>query len=923
MGTVTVLVAGPDDPAVDVGEVLHSWGEAGLLRPCLWVRRDRDRGGGAGELVALRLQKGRYADVPLLDELARLDVDSVRLVSVHLAVEVGGDPELTSDTESIAASLEGFLSRAQELDRLNLVVPTTGVSGLDPSIVHHPGVKHVVVSPEDRQSDRRASRHVDWPDGGYAGHAALAIATVTGLWWATETAPFDRSTFTASAERPRIVVTRSFARVLHAPGLGDRLTAEVFERRRTEAWTAAAVGAVAAPNPTQTIEDLATELGGVENGALNYTPSPGLPAPREQSVGIFRAFTMMLRFIVGKLRAAPSQLADRVAAGVRRSVENFAQNVVFGQDSVMRVGSGGRRGPATSDQAPGMLAADYAAKLLRDMGANTSPPAVAGLWEALRRVSFGVIDAGPFPEGVTVPQDGARRLVVNEVGHVVAEPADHFQLDGSRLGASYVLPAWATEPISPWDSTRLRELRELLIDEHELAQHGRVEEDLGDGSYAPAVEPDPELAERLGSLLLDVDAFVASHESSLLWRVSTRLDSALRRASHSFLQALATVRRGERALDDSKMRLAARWLRRRWILWFLLALAVPAIAWYGEDQRFWEPEWWAVIAASLLVWLIGWFVSFISYQRRVFRIQYEIDRHHRDHLAAIVRAEHDAKETVRLTALYEQFLDWAAIIAWMVHHPEGRIPQRVGASLQKPAEQPLAMSVAEGIPSEETLQRTSAIVGRDVFSRGWLGTLYRSYSAASIAALKHRLGLPEEAADPDPDRDLADPPPRRFIRDQLVTGVHASAWHERVRNQVDSSLTALGPDELFSHIDSGRPDDAHGRASDFLAGALPDHGAGGMHLLQQVWRHETLFSEPHEVDAVTLWAPVGLARGLDPHTVVRDSAPADEAIGGAFVLAVVRCDASEGSTVDQLAVFEPAPEPALYVPHETENPDIG
>jgi hypothetical protein len=904
MRAVTLIVAGPAGPADDVLQVVSSWVEAGLLQPVLWLRRGRASDAGGHGLVALKLEAGSSTEVGVLEELARHDVPTVRLLSVHLAVDAEVDPRLCDETDAVAGVLQSHLAASQVLERMNVVVPASGVTDLDPDLVSDPAVKHVVVSPEDRVSDRHASRPVLWPEGGYAGHAALAIATNSGLWWATgDAAPFDRESFTSSAERAQAVVTRSFARVLRAGQLGDQVTAEVFERRRTEAWTAAAVDGVDAPNPEQLTEELARGVGRLEDAAMSYREPQPLPQPKSKTVGVLEAFAMMFRFILGKLRDVPSQVAGRVTEGVRRAVEGFAQRVTFGQESLVQVGFGGRSLPGTDSSAPSLQAADYAAQLLRDLGRSTSPPATAGLWQAMRRVAFGLIDAGPFPAGIDAPSDGARRLVINDGSFVVADPDAQFEIDRVTLGHAHPLLAWALEPVPGWDVARLRDLRELLIDAHRLAERGGERETVL-SEEPEQVEPDPELAQRLAAVLADLDRFAQRHQSSLLWRLSEQLSGSLRRASDSFIAALKLVRAGEPKDDGNKMALAARWLRRRWILVVLLALLVPAASWYAGEQGWWVPIWPPVVVSSLVVWLLGWFISFISYQRRIFRIQYEIDRRHHGYLNAIVRAEHDAFEMVRLASLYEQFLDWAAVIASMVHHPEGRLEPLQDDALPLPEQAPFALRVAEGIPSEETLQRTSAIIGRGVFNRGWLGGLYGAYAKEALRDLKHQLGLPDEAPNPDPDRDLATPPPRRFVLDQIERGVHATEWHTRVRAQVDVALGDLSPGELFDRVEPLTAEDAvpAGPAAAFLADALPE-GSGNHALLQHLWHLGAQFSDPSRVTRTIMWAPEQLAPAGTAGAELHRAELADEAVAGAFVLAVIRCDVSAGSPAEDLALF--------------------
>ena len=911
---MTLVVAGPAGPGQDVEKVVQSWVEAGLLQSTIWLKRSAATAEPSHTLTGLRLQAGGSGEVSMLEELARRDVLTVRLLSVHLAVDAASDPTLAQESERIAAILQEFLADSQQLERLNLVIPATGVVGLDPDIVKDPGIKNILVSPEDRVTDRHASRQLVWPDGGYAGHAALAIATIAGLWWATgDAAPFDNQQFTGSAQQSQTVVARTFARVLRADELGDRVTAEVFERRRTEAWTAAAVDAVDTPNPVQLMEDLAEQLAKVEGAAITYRPPQPLPEPRKQHIGSLQAFTMLLRFIVGKLRAAPSQIVGRVTEGVRTAIEGFAQRVAFGQDSLVRVGAR-HRGTGASEP-PGLQIAGQADQLLRDLGRSASPPATAGLWQALRRVAFGLVDAGPFPEDVAAPTDGARRLVVNDTSFVVSDPEDPFEINRATLGTMHPLPLWALDPIMGWDVARLRDLRDLLIAEQGSAEKGQEAQD-GDDGESEGRDPDPELAQRLVAVIEDLDRYRQRHESSLLWRVSETLGDSLRAASNSFRAALKVVSGGRPSEDDNKMAIAARWLRRRWIGIFLLALIIPAVAWYGDDQDWWTPIWGVVAGVAVAVWLVGWFISFVRYQRRIFQIQYEIDRRHRDYLNAVARVEHDAVETVRLASLYRQFLDWAAIIAWMIHHPEGKLERRQGTEMPNPVQAPFALRIAEGVPSEETLQRTSAIVGRGIFSRGWLGGLYGSYAKESIRVLKHQLGLSDDAPDPDADRDLSSPSPRAFIRAQVQSGIHAPEWHARVRGHVDDALAGLAPGELFERVRGLTEEDliSEGQASTFLADAAPASGVHDHHLLPHLWRNEAQYAKPFEVARSVVWAPPHVAEAVGEKIELRSSALADEELAGAFVLAVVRCDVTGGSPVNEFTVFRQVAEVVTNLP---------
>jgi hypothetical protein len=913
--SVALVLAAPGEPATAVNETLRSWVNAGLLEPLLWVRYGAT---GPSDLVARSLDG--TDEVRVLDELARRPIHRVRLLSVHLAVEGSLDTSLLADADRVADIVGGHLSDTIDLERLNLIVPASGVEDLDPVLVADPALKHVLVSPEDRVTDGHVSRFVDWPDGGYAGHAALAVATVSGTWWATgDAAPFDTQQLTASAERSQIAVVRCFARVLRTDELGARVTAEVFRRRRTDAWTSAAVDAVDAPNPVHLVEEVGRQLGHVDGGALRYRSAELIGMPRRRAISILEAFKRMFQFILGRVREVPSELASKVGDRLRRTVEGFAQTITFGQDSVVEVTFGGRGRPVEAE-APSIGAGNQAAQLLRSLGRSTSPPATATLWQVVRRTCFALLDAGPLPDGIDEPRDGAKRLVLGDGVYIVADGDDLFEVNREVLGVAHPLPAWALEPILPWDVVRLKDLRELLAEEHALAEHGGERSSPLSEEPIP-VEPDEELAARLEAVLSSLDSYADRQQLNLLWRVGDQLSSSLRTAARSLARSLGVVQRGAPNQEEGKHAKARRQLRLRWILVALAALCWPAGGWYAGDQGWWEPIWPVLVTGAVITWLVGWLIAFLRYQQRLFQIQYEFDRAHRDYLNAIVQAEHDAVETVRLSSLYDQFLDWAAVVSAMIHHPEGHVADPQASDPIAPDDPPFAMRIAEGVPSEETLRRTSAVVGRGVFRRGWLGNLYESYVTEAIRELKHEMGLADDAPDPDPDRDLASPPPRVFVRHRVESGALAGQWHARVRSSVDEALTLLRLGDLFESARALADEELlpAGEPERFLADVLPA-ATGVPPISRQLWRHEALYSEPERVVRSAVWAPQQFDSSGEV-VELRASSLADEVAAGAFVLAVVRCDVSAAAPVSDLALFRTAPIPAETAPATSYTPN--
>jgi hypothetical protein len=902
-----VLLAGLSEPAKEIREALAGWAAAGLAKPILWVQPEMAAAGDV-DVNALLIDHQGEQDVRLLEILARRRFELLRVVTAHCLTSPAMDPSILEHSKSLGKMLTNVTGAGMRLERLNVIIPVADLEGLPPALTLDPDSKHILVSPADRRTERHMSRPVTHP-GMYVAHAAAAILTVSGSWARMNSGPFDGHHFTESLERSQVAVARTFVRMLKAGRLTDRVTTEVFQRRRKEAWTAAAVEAVNAPSPQHLVNDVVTRMMEVDSGAMRFRPAPGTPAPRPQHVGIRQAFVMMLKFIVGKLRAVPSQIAERVSSHVRSAVENLAQSITFGQDSTMQVAFGGRARGGPAEATPTSEVVDFASQLLRDMGRSASPPSSASVWQALRGACYGLVDAGPFPEGFPPPTDGARRLVINDVGVIVGDPLEPFVLNRGALGPAAQIPEWAYGAVRPWEAQRARELHQLLAEQQRLAEHGQGPATDEHGQAIAAVEPNEDLAERLRVAILQLKQFVGRHRPSLLWQVSENLDAQQREAARSFADALRTVRAGEPRENEEAKKKASRWLRRWWIIAFLVAATPPLVALWLEREEYYEvPNWWALIGISTAIWLVWWFIAFLRYQRRMFQIQYEIDRKHRAYLDAIRRAENDAFELVRLASMYDQLADWSAVIAWMTHHPEGTLDEVEEPPPLHLGDLPLSMRIAEGRASSASLQRTSAVVGRSVFGRGWLGNLYQRYESASMGDLKHQLGLPAEAPNPGPDRDLADPSPRGFLREQIEAGEHAPEWCGSVYQLVDAELGTIPPDELFAEVvplaESGAGEaDEMMTPESFLAEASPSADPGTF--LLTLWNDEARLRGAEHIDRIHLWSPPTLVPSSHDRLTVhaQEESPSAQ---GIFALGAIRLDVARPCPATDLAMFDAA-----------------
>jgi hypothetical protein len=911
-------VAHGGEPTARARAVLRAWATQNLLHAHLVIEA-RDWAAGA-TTVATLVTGEASSEVELDEAVAAGDYAVIRLVALTVVGHAPVDPdELTRAGDRAERLLQSYLAlEHQTLVRINLLVPSTDGAFVPRDMLRQLWDVNVVVSPEDRARDDHAAARVN-EERRLPEHAALAVATAGALWAGMAEGPFDTRRQGSGSDSPSVVVSRSFARVVLGSGLVPHVLARVFALRSSSpGLVAQAAHGVPAMDQERVVrastEALLNEAG---RGQFNFVAYvPGSP-PAPLTLSLREALKRFFRYMFRRAIDAPREFNDKVRTRVRGRLGDFVQRATFGPESIVattfgglpRAGDGSRSAPVDAVAA----AQATAVHILASMQAASVPSATPALWRELRQVSFGLLDGGELPPYVTEPLAGDRREIVTDVTLIAARPsAAPFRPDLPEAFRDHKLVQAGVRECDPAQAAMLHD---WLTDERASleGQEGREED-----------------AAALDTALQQLAEWLLRRESTLVWAVPARCLAGLAAAGRSLNANLELVAHGPAPIDTAAQDRADRRLRRWWTFFGVAGLLL--VVWGGGSRLLGSPRspgavhfgyhraWW-LITGGLLGSLLGWCVVFAVHQRRLLRLAARFARELYLYECAVLAAEHDAQQVVRLASVYTQARDWAEILAWMVHRPEGAVRAEDASEPTKIPEGSFAAGFAEGRSTAESETRAGAMMANSVFVPGWLTALYARYQKAILGRYQHARGLDHDAFPADPDSDVADPS-RQPILTGLQDGTESEAWLAELRRGVEERLARTSPDELFPEVRAPGADPADGptSAAAFLSQLLPDEPRTD--LLIDAWSAAGKQGRANRVAESNVWAPVSLAL---PATVrARQTRPV-RSQADAYCIQAVRMDVANPAPYEWFSVFgqeAPGEQPVATVQMDAPPPDM-
>lgn len=396
----------------------------GLIRDLLVI---------AGPDDVERLHKGTYSPTTIDGELARVQLDLIRVVALRIE-NAPSEKVLQLERETLASLRERGQQVGIEFKSFTVVVVSAGRE-VDASCFHPDWTANVVVVPEESAGGEGFIAIDLTPDKVEAvGLGALTL--VGGLWSWIDHGILDHEQASNVAGMTYIRMVRLSLRVVDAGDLTSRLIG----------WAMDPGGVWPIPNeyvihdqPHEVVSELAAEIATSSEARFTFQPFVPKNPPRPKAVGLFGALILFYSRLWNFIRSMPQEYVERLKNRVVDRVESFVQTQTFGADSSIVVRIAQR--PETVAELVTTRVRAGLLSTLKEVGTSSVQP-TPDTWAVIRSVSFGLIDGGDFhgslkgSEPLWLGQRAVftdRNLVAPSSGRLSSNPA--FKLRALELCA--------------------------------------------------------------------------------------------------------------------------------------------------------------------------------------------------------------------------------------------------------------------------------------------------------------------------------------------------------------------------------------------------------------------------------------------------------------------------------------------------------
>lgn len=902
----TVIITDGSDEAHALMERMAVWAAAGLVDMSWWIDGrslgPTDIGGVSTPLNAaglLRIEADRIGSdgrrsVPFLQSLGENPYDVYRVVMVHmLPLGSSGDVGVARHARNFLEQLRPNLSTSSTIAQVNLLIPVTGTESVDTQILQPGWRANVLVSPEDEVSDRHTSIGVAHP-GNFISHAAVHVATVGGMWSGMDSGPFDRSVESADGE-PDPITIRAFVRVVRSLGVVDEIAVAAISEAGATGWDLpsdpkSGDQPLQAVNPGAVIEVALESAAELDGGMLRFNAAERIAAPAPAPIGILKALTLIFRYFWAALARLPEAAVGRLRQAVTELAEDRATEFAFGDDSLFVARLDGKLADRDAPSSPLLNGVtDEATRILTLLGSRTTVGPTPGLWQALRRFCFGIADGSELPSELPVAAVGSRRQLITRPDLLVADPDNDFFELAPYVVLGTGLSQWSGIRITTCDTYLARRLEADLVD-----AAGRIE--LAAGSNP--TNDDRQIKEQLDNELSRLRNWISPRSTTFLWQLGERISGQLTKAVNVMTTAQPIVVAGWSGIDFTEPANRLRRMHRSWLITVLVAISVIVALWLWDRLRPYAP---VGTPVTLIAAFVIAFIVFRRYIRAIFQWEARAQQTIANYKQAKLDLDASSQETVRLGVMYQQFVEWAEIIGWILHHPWAPYvgEEREEETLAPEAAQ--AIQMAQARPREDHIQRLGTRARRDLMHIGWLGARYEAAAQQAAAETAIALGLTN---DQQPNADVDTPLQPNGARSGLLDSLRTKRPQERARDQavgaVATFCASLLPAEVFHDVglvEGGAQGDVS--VDDFLALVPPTGGAQPFDA--RLWNAEDLVDGAAAVSSTSIWmwgAPP-VAAGV--YDMAFASPTTDER--GSYIARSIRLDHSARRPTSSYTVF--------------------
>jgi hypothetical protein len=730
--------------------LLRELSEQGMLHDFVVVDPDHK---------AFSVESGVISEVSMLSFLATRALQLVRLVRLSF-----DGRDVSSEDLDLTRRLEASLTPVGiQMETTSVVLPLDGQmvqEGAFPQYWNY----NLLVHPVDMAGEAGFAIEPLTDSAKQITIATAFVALVGALWKWLDEGPLDGGSFRSSEGSTaiahdagvlgaRVRVVRATTRMVDA---GDVAAQAVAWALAPGVQFPPPPGCVRHGEPRQAVQALASQLvpsTGDSTFGFTFRRFIEPKGPGRQNMSPLQAVILYLKSFWTELSKLPGEEVRRQIERLKKTVEDSIQNHTFGEDSSIKVSF------SAPQRAEIALEASYRSEAVAGLYdiAPYNPPATPSVWSGFVATVLSLVDGGDTPPEfkVAAVQWANQRAVITDFGaiaHPTLANADGgaFVLTESDQEALGWVPGEAV--VRGVDAFGAEALR-LRIDSIKAAAGNTA----GSAPEGPAAESSDENA---GGNVVDAQKlrerlkkWVDERQSSLFWKVSEGLARQQQLALEDLsgtTDALESLRSEIANVEERETKSRRKFLRRAILVLIALFALIGAVVVS------------VLLALFSLVWIVVGavvgLVGLLDAMRRTARERVQLKFHQRELISRpqvlMQRRTNAAHEFLRLSSLYQQYLDWAEIAAVAVHRPLGHIARRSEEPWATTSE---ALSFVSGVPSldSERVRSATLSVLQHIARKGWLLRAYTSQRAMIVGDYE-RLAGGVQAADLTPESDNTD-----------------------------------------------------------------------------------------------------------------------------------------------------------------------
>lgn len=458
-GSASVVLLPGGEDGLRILDIVQEWTECWMLKPAFWVYSSEEKisEDAIPRITTCVIGRNGRREIDLLDYLSREDFDRVRLIAIRTVDELGEHDTLQ---DKIVDLVKDALESARPLDiksnrpdkpqtsfiRVNLVFAPTSRTGASALHLLEPSWDiNLVVAPEDRSTPSRfdkATRDATNADKDVWHRFILSnTAVVGGIWAGQERGMLETSHQfqDLSPVQGQVRLMRSFVRGVLSEGLSTRVAADALSRAANaekskidplRSYPNNFLEAYETARVSEEIKKMVDLSIGFSKNRLAYSSVTLTPPPEPEDIGNFGAIKYFFKTTWSLFKVLPLW----IFAGIWNGLARFISKLIFGLRGRKVVKGDVDFKRTNLDLGADVMIHEIARRrneikeILAVWPHNVLRRSEPILWEEIRKLVIGRIDASALPTGLS-PDVGIKgKLVIGDLNEVTPNMKEKWSL---------------------------------------------------------------------------------------------------------------------------------------------------------------------------------------------------------------------------------------------------------------------------------------------------------------------------------------------------------------------------------------------------------------------------------------------------------------------------------------------------------------